>query len=81
MLIIVRLNVENIIVLGASNPILPRIILEDTRFNDFNSLLMKNILFKRIDLDLEWKSDDPSQSAALVQLRDENSRQAQTILE
>jgi hypothetical protein len=60
MLIIVRLNVENIIVLGSSNPVLPRIILEDTRFNDFNSLLMKNILFKRIDLDLEWKSDDPS---------------------
>jgi hypothetical protein len=55
MLIIVRLNYENIIVLGASNPVLPRIILEDTTFSGFNSLLMKNILFKRIDLDLEWK--------------------------
>lgn len=60
MLIVTRLNVENIIVLGSTNPILPRIILEDTRFNDFNSLLKKNITFKRIDLELDWKSDDPS---------------------
>lgn len=66
MLIVTRLNVDNIIVLGSANPILPRIILEDTRFNDFNSLMKKNITFKRVDLELEWKHDDASQSAALI---------------
>lgn len=55
MLIVTRLNVENIIVLGSANPLLPRIILEDTRFNDVNNLLKKNIVFKRVDLALDWK--------------------------
>ena len=34
-LIITKLNVENIIVLGTQHPGLQRIILEDTRFTDF----------------------------------------------
>jgi hypothetical protein len=58
LLIISRLNVENIIVLGTQHSGLPRIILEDTRFTDFNNYLKKNIHFDRVDLDIDVKQDD-----------------------
>lgn len=52
MLIIIRLNVESIIELGSSNPLLPRIILEDTKFSEYNNFIKKNIIFDRINLDI-----------------------------
>ena len=60
LLIITRLNVENIIVLGTQHPGLQRIILEDTRFTDFNNYLKKNIHFKKVDLEKEMNLEDQS---------------------
>lgn len=58
---------------------LPRIIMEDTRFTDINTQFKKNIVFKRLDLATEWKGDDASQTAAFTKLREENSEQRQQI--
>jgi len=75
-LIVTRLNVENIIVLGSANPSLPRIILEDTRFNDVNAILKKNIVFKRVDVCKDIYFNDPSQISTLKLLSEENMKQA-----
>ena len=53
---------------------LPRIIMEDTRFTDINTQFKKNIVFKRLDLATEWKGDDASQTVAFTKLREENSK-------
>lgn len=53
---------------------LPRIIMEDTRFTEINLQFKKNIVIKRIDLATEWKGDDASQTVAFTKLREENSK-------
>lgn len=50
-LIITKLNMDNIVVMGPNHPGLSRIILEDTRFKDVDRYMKyKNIHFNRIDI-------------------------------
>lgn len=64
-LIITRLNLDNIIVLGPNNPALPRIILEDTKFSDVQAFIkQKNISFGRIDINSQI--EDPTQNITLI---------------
>ena len=53
LLIVAKLNVDQIILMGRGNPLLPRIILEDTVWNGFNTFLKQNITFKSVNLDNE----------------------------